>query len=648
MGLNVVFKCPVHRHFQSLRGCCCIFIIPLGFHPALIMLKSFGLLFRPPAFNPVGLCVFFAPPPGFVFPVFPPQPCYSHWSPSRLRWYNFSLLYRMRTINVYRMRTISAFFIIATLFTACLNSANNNGDENENSTTRRAKNVSSRDRSITKANAYSDLFFDSSSLEDYVARYHLPDSIANRMRSFYNTRNYQYAWFNSDGFTEEALSFWNLFDHYTTVSNDTALSNKSLEKQMNHLLAEDSFSVSANDKTFRQTELRLTHSLIKYASKNFGNGYVKRKELERFIPVKKWDPMKMADSLLNKKHKDNKYFEDINASYKSLKDQLQKYVDIYKKGGWPQIPDIKKPLKKGKSAPEIPVIKKYLAITGDMPGNDTSAIFNDTLAQGIMHIQQRFGFNPTGIINKDLIKEMNVPARDRIEQLLINLDRMRWMPSQPNGTLIIVNIPEFRLHVLQDGAKQFDMDVVVGKEGHSTVQFTGTLNQIVFCPYWNVPPKIVTNEILPEMEKNPHYLEENDMENQGDKDGDGIPDIRQLPGDKNSLGKIKFLFPNRFDIYLHDTPAKSLFAKERRAFSHGCIRLANAQKMAEYLLRNDPDWDSTKIAEAMNANQQKFVKLKNTAEVFITYYTAWADENGQVNFRPDVYGHDKSMAARLF
>ena len=550
------------------------------------------------------------------------------------------------------MRTISAFIIIITLFTACLNSAENKNESSNSSenggTGARAKNISSRDHSITKENSYSDLFFDSTSLEDFISRYHIADSIANRMRSFYNTRNYQYAWFNSDGFTEEALSFWNLFDHYTSVNDDTTLTNKPLEKQMNHLLAEDSFSVSGSDKNFRKGELLLTESLIKYASKNFGKGYVKRKELERFIPTKKEDPIKMADSLLNKKHKDNKYFEDINASYKSLKDQLQKYYDIYKKGGWPEIPETKKPLKKGKSAPQIAIIKKYLAITGDMPGQDTSAIFDDTLAEGISHIQQRFGFNPTGTLTKDLIKEMNVPIRDRIEQLLINLDRMRWMPSQPNGTLILVNIPEFRLHVLEDGKKQFDMDVVVGKEGHSTVQFTGTLNQIVFCPYWNVPPKIVTHEILPAIEKNPKYLEQNEMENQGDKDGDGIPDIRQLPGDKNSLGKIKFLFPNRYDIYLHDTPAKSLFSQARRAFSHGCIRLADAQKMAEYLLRNDPDWDSSKITDAMNANQQKFVKLKNTAEVFITYYTAWVDENGQINFRPDVYGHDASMTARLF
>lgn len=535
----------------------------------------------------------------------------------------------------------------AVLLTGCLNNEGDNGEVNGSDSTQK-RNISTRDHSISKTNSYSDLFFDSVSLGNYLANNNVPDSIGNRIISFYNTRNYQFAWFTSDGFTEEAQAFWNLFDHYLTYSGDTTLKNKSLEKRMNRLLSEDSFTVNAEDKDVKQTEWRLTQSLIAYASKNFEKGYVKRKELERFVPFKKSDPIQLADSLLTKKHKDNKYFEDINVAYKALKGELQKYYDIYKQGGLPTIPALKKPLKKGASAPQVVLLKQYLAKTGDMPAGDTSAVFDDALAEGITSIQQRFGMKPTGTPGKDLIAAMNVPVSYRIEQLLINLGRMRWMPSQPNGTLIVVNIPEFMLHVLENGKKEFDMNVVVGKEGHSTMQFTGTMNQIVFAPYWNIPPNIVTKEIMPEIEKDAHYLEKNDMEDQGDKDGDGINDIRQLPGEKNALGKVKFLFPNSFDIYLHDTPAKSLFSKDKRAFSHGCIRLADAKKMAEYLLRNDPDWDAAKIDEAMNLKEPKVVKLKNKAEVFITYYTAWVDEDGRLNFRDDVYGHDKKVKAQLF
>jgi murein L,D-transpeptidase YcbB/YkuD len=531
------------------------------------------------------------------------------------------------------------------LLSGCLNNAESESEES--SAAAQKKNISSRDYSITKANSYSNLFFDSASLADYLASNKVPDSIGNRIISFYNTRNYQFAWFTRNGFTQEAQGFWNLFDHYLTYSGDTTLRNKPLEKRMNRLLA-DSFSVNAEDKGVRQTEWQLTQSLIAYALKNFEKGYVKRKELERFVPFKKADPVQLADSLLTKKHKDNKYFEDINVAYKALKGQLQKYYDIHKQGGLPVIPALLKPLKPGDSLPEVKIIKQYLAKTGDMQGSDTSAVFNDTLAQGITSIQQRFGMKPTGKMSKELVAAMNVPVRDRIEQLLINMGRMRWMPSQPNGTLMVVNIPEFNVHVLENGKKVFDMDVVVGKEGHSTMQFTGTMNQIVFAPYWNIPPNIVIKEIMPEIEKNPHYLVENDMEDQGDKDGDGIHDIRQLPGEKNALGKVKFLFPNSFDIYLHDTPAKSLFSKDKRAFSHGCIRLADAKKMAEYLLRNDPEWDAAKIEEAMNTKEQKVVKLKDKAEVFITYYTAWVDEEGRLNFRDDVYGHDKQVKEQLF
>jgi Uncharacterized protein conserved in bacteria len=538
---------------------------------------------------------------------------------------------------------IVIYTVVCMLLAACTGAGE--GDAGSKSV---KKNISKRDYSINPNNSYSDLFFDSTAMEDFITTQKIPDSLSNRLRSFYNTRNYQYAWFNKNGFTEQALAFWNLFDHYLTYSNDSTLANKNLEKQMNRYLIADELSIKAGDKTALQTELRLTLSLLRYVLQNVEKGYIKRKELERFVPFKKQDPFLLADSLLNKKHNDNKYFEDINASYKALKEQLGNYYNIYKNGGLPTIPDIKKNLKKGYSGPEITVIKKYLAMTGDIPGSDTSQYFNDTLVQGINSIQQRFGYKPTGVITRELVKEMKVPLKHRVEQLLVNLDRMRWMPSQPNGTLIVVNIPAFELEVLENGKKAFDMEVVVGKEGHNTMQFTGTLNQIVFSPYWNIPSGIVTKEILPEIEKNPDYLAENEMEDQGDKDGDGIPEIRQLPGEKNSLGKVKFLFPNRFDIYLHDTPAKSLFSRDKRAFSHGCIRLSDAQKMAEYLLRNDPNWDAAKITEAMNSGEEQIVRLKDKAEVFITYYTAWVDENGKLNFRDDVYGHDERMIARAY
>jgi len=508
------------------------------------------------------------------------------------------------------------------------------------------KNVSAQDLSITKANSYSDLFLDSAVLTGFITQNKIADSIARRLKSFYNTRNYQFAWFSSDGLTEQARGFWNLHDYVTTYENDSSLKDKKLQKKMDRLIADDDFSVSASNKDFINTELKLTEHFLIYMVNNYEKGYVKRKEMERFIPRKREDPLALADSLVNKKHKDDKYFEDVNQSYKGLKDQLSKYLAIARNGGWPQVNSIKKSLKKGVSSPDISIIKKRLAITGDLTGNDTTQVFNDTLVMAVKNFQSRHGFNETGIISDTLIKAMNVTAVKRVEQLLMNMDRMRWLANEPTGNLIIVNIPEFVLHLYEGKQKIFDIDVVVGKEGHSTMMFNGDLNQVVFSPYWNVPPSIVVKEILPAMDKNPKYLAKENMEITGNDDG--LPVIRQKPGPGNALGKVKFLFPNSFNIYLHDTPAKSLFNKDKRAYSHGCIRLREPEKLANYVLRNQPEWTPEKISEAMNSGDEQYVKVKDPIPVVITYYTAWVDENGRLNFREDIYGHDQKLAGKMF
>ncbi len=176
--------------------------------------------------------------------------------------------------------------------------------------------------------------------------------------------------------------------------------------------------------------------------------------------------------------------------------------------------------------------------------------------------------------------------------------------------------------------------------------FTRYLNQVVVSPNWNVPESIVEKEILPKMASNPGYLESQNMEIV--KDDGSLPTIRQKPGGDNALGQVKFLFPNSFDIYFHDTPSKSLFSKDKRAYSHGCIRLSDPTKMAEYLLRNQPEWTSERIFSAMNAEEEKFVKVKKPVPVFITYYTAWVDDNGLLNFRDDIYGHDEKLIKKMF
>jgi murein L,D-transpeptidase YcbB/YkuD len=521
----------------------------------------------------------------------------------------------------------------------------NSGDDDPASE-KAEKKISTRDLSINRSNSFSDLFLDSNTVITFIKDQHIPDSTARRIVSFYNTRNYQYAWFASDGLTEQARGFWNLHDYHTSYQHDSTLHDKILQRRMDDWTTQENPHFSGNDKNVLQTELTLTEHFIQYMRTAYEPGFVKRKEMERFVPRKKSDPMYLADSLLTKKHKDNKYFENVNPAYSTLKKELQRHYLIVKAGGWETVSGPVKGLKLGSSSPTILQLKRRLALTGDMPGSDTSSVFTDTLLTGIHNFQQRMGYTPSDKLTEQQLKDLNVPASVRLQQILINLERMRWLPQEPEGSIILVNIPEFVLHVYENKQKVFDMNIVVGKEGHTTTSFNGDLNQIVFSPYWNVPPSIVKNEILPKLASNPGYLDAQNMEQVGTEGG--LPKIRQRPGPNNSLGRVKFLFPNSLNIYFHDTNAKSLFSRDKRAFSHGCIRLAEPEKMAEYLLRNNPEWTSSRIYEAMDAGVEKYVKLKKAVPVVITYYTAWVDEAGRLNFRDDIYAHDRELAQKMF
>lgn len=542
---------------------------------------------------------------------------------------------------------MNRLFFYASVCTILLISCNNEGNNNDG-TEKKNKKITSRNYNITPSNAYSDLFLDSSAVEKFINEKKIPDSIARRVRSFYNSRNFEFAWFASDGLTEQARGFWNLHNHFTSSTDDTLLENKSLKKRMDNLISEEMIQPSARNKIFVNTEIQLTANFIHHTLLAYEEDYVKRKEMERFVPATRQDALYLADSLLKKKHKDDKYYADVNPSYGALKEKLATYYDIYKKGGWSAISSAKKAYKKGVTASAITLIKKRLTLTDGLSPADTSQTFTDALEQVIKNFQQRHGLQVTGIADKATLEKMNVPVTHRIQQLLINMDRTRWLPAQPQGKLITVNIPAFQLRVTDGNKKVFDMDVVVGKEGHDTRIFTGNLNQVVFSPYWNVPKSIVEKEILPAIEKNPDYIEQQNMEMTEDKDGDGFPEIRQKPGGENALGKVKFLFPNSFNIYFHDTPSKNLFKKDKRAFSHGCIRLSDPERMAAYLLADQPGWDAAKLQEAMNSEEEKFVKVKKPVPVLIAYYTAWVDEKGQLNFREDIYGHDAELTQKMF
>lgn len=501
-----------------------------------------------------------------------------------------------------------------------------------------------RDTTITPGVAITDLQLDSTALQQFINTENIDDPIATLMQDFYNSRNYQYAWFTSKGLDQQAYAFWNLHNHFIVINKDSSFHDDAFHDLMNTFISNDSAALQPAP-IIQKTELQLTEHFLRYANRAY-NGTINPEELKWYIPRKKINALALLDSMIRTKGENIDDWEPVNSMYKLVKGQLLKYYELEKNGGLPKVPDPDGALRKGDSASLVKVAKRYLHAVGDLATADTSELFNDALEAAVRQFQSRHGLKEDGIIGKNTTGAMNVSLQSRIEQLLVNLERMRWLPPRPDSLFLLANIPSYRLYVMENGQPVFDMAIVVGKERFGTVIFTDSLKYVVFSPYWNIPRSIVRNEIQPAMNRNPRYLEQQNMEITGHSNG--LPIIRQKPGGNNALGRVKFIFPNNYSIYFHDTPAKSLFSREKRAFSHGCIRLEEPARLADYLLQNKPGWTTEKISEAMYSGEEKWVTLDNPVPVFITYFTAWVDQNNLLHFRDDIYGHDKNMADRLF
>lgn len=504
--------------------------------------------------------------------------------------------------------------------------------------------ITQRDTTITIQNAFNELFLDSAAINNFIATHSFGETMRDRISSFYNSRNYQYAWFDSSGLAENTKAFWSLLQRFINETRDSSLHDQWLHTQMTQFLEED-FKVTADNKYIQKTELELTHQFFDYAQNAYA-GKIDPAELQWFIPRKKINPVELLDSLIKSKGSNIEQWEPVNDQYRLLNKELLHLYAVEKKQKWDSIfLPAKKALVPGDSAEVIRQIKLRLHAIGGLPEADTSSIYTAEMKDAVSNLQHRFGLKADGVIGAQTISILNISVKTLIEKIIINLERMRWLPTQEKD-YVMVNIPEFKLYMFEDGRQVFDMNVVVGKQGSGTQIFSDHLKYVVFSPYWNVPKSIVKNEILPAMNRNPNYLATQNMEITGQEEG--LPVIRQKPGANNALGRVKFIFPNSYNIYFHDTPARSLFSRDKRAFSHGCIRLSDPFKMAQYLLRNDPQWTNEKIDSFMTADKEKWVGLKKPLPVLITYFTAWIDDHGILHFSDDIYGHDVRMAEKLF
>ncbi len=501
-----------------------------------------------------------------------------------------------------------------------------------------------RDTSITVVTSFNNLFTDSIQLENFIGSHPRYKKYEKQYIDFYKQRNYEYAWFDSSGLGEQAHNFINLLNNTISNLQDSSLYNKAVYAMYNKFIADDKKPKHYGE--ILQTELYLTGQFFHYAAKVYNGSDVDVSELGWFIPRKKVDLTALLDSVIQSKGKETDEYVSLNSQYKKLQDFLSIYFDLQKKDQWDSIPKPAKSIRPGEVSEIIPEIKNRLTILSDLTVNDSSATFDSSLLFAVKRFQKRMGLSPDGVIGARMINELNITPGKRIEQILINLERLRWMPAEQNNDYIYVNIPAFKMYVYENGKLNFSTNVIVGTAANNTVIFTGNLKYIVFSPYWNVPASIVEKEIIPALKKDTGYLTRHHMEITGYNNG--MPMIRQKPGGDNSLGLVKFLFPNNYDIYFHDTPNRDLFTASSRNFSHGCIRVGEPKKLAEYLLRGDSSWNSAAIDSAMHLIDEKWVSLTHSVPVIICYFTAWVDKDGLLNFRKDIYGHDAKMADKLF
>ena len=507
------------------------------------------------------------------------------------------------------------------------------------------KESSIRDTSINQKTSYNNLFFDSAEIDKFLTGHPEYSVYKDQFKDFYSHRNFEFAWFDSAGLGEQSQYFINLQNNYATEFNDSSLINPKLRLLLDSMFV-IKYSLSKKDTLGIKTELLLTGEFFRYTEKVYKGSDIDAEGLGWFIPRKKIDLTAVLDATITSKSKDPEQYAPQNDQYNKLQKYLLKYIAFEKETSGDSLSYTTKLLKTGDSSLLIAQIKKRLELIGDLPGKDSSAHFDSSLFKATKQFQRRMGLSIDGVIGNRMIAELNVPIKKRIRQLLINMERVRWMPAEKDSNYILVNLPEYTMHVYDSGRLYFDMKVIVGSAANSSAIFTGKLKYVVFSPYWNLPESIVKKEVLPLMEKNKNYLKNNNMEITGYNGK--TPIIRQKPGPNNSLGLVKFLFPNNYNIYFHDTPNHELFAQSSRNVSHGCIRLGEPKKFASYLLRFDTSWNSQKIDDAMHLAKEKWVTLKKSVPVFLVYFTAWVDKNGTLNFRKDIYGHDEKMGEKLF
>jgi len=487
---------------------------------------------------------------------------------------------------------------------------------------------------------------------------------------FYGRRNYLPAWISNDGPLPQVDALIKTIreaNHEGLMPDEYNLGK--IEDKLREIRQRKDTNTPIDPSTLVSLDILLTEAFLTYGS-HLLDGRVNPEKIEA-----SWYPNRYEVDLvllLQAALESNTVEESLrilipeDQRYTRMRQALRRYRDIAARGGWDSVLDGPK-IKKGDSGARIQALRARLITEGYLvPGLSKSReIFDDQLEQAISKYQDNHGLKVDGIVGRDTIASLNISVEERVRQMELNMERLRWLPKDLGKRYVLINIPNYQLEVVENGKPVMIMRAVVGKPSDPSPVLSSEITYLVLNPSWYVPSSIATSEILKELRTDPTYLAKNDIKVYKVADGtrqEINPDtvnwtqvseknfnyrFRQRPGSKNVLGRVKFIFPNPFDVYLHDTSSPELFAKFVRSFSHGCMRVEKPIELAEFLMRDDAEWTRENILSAIDKRSEKTVWLPEPIPVNVVYLTAWVDENGSIQFRNDIYGLDKVLNEAL-
>jgi murein L,D-transpeptidase YcbB/YkuD len=471
----------------------------------------------------------------------------------------------------------------------------------------------------------------------------------NSLLPFYAGRGYQPAWLDANGkplpAAAELIEALGEAGHDGLQSSDYRRTR--LQKQLTTLQQRNDASDVGQLTSF---DLLFTDAFLAYGS-HLLSGRLSPRTVDRDWEIK--PRSRDLAAVLQEALAKGSIMESLKAlapqakGYVQLRERLRKYRRIEQQGGWLMVAG---------NAP-AKTLRTRLEASGDLTGQ------GEAVAEALRHFQKRHGLAETGTVNAVTRAALNVPVSKRIRQIELNLERWRWLPDDFGSRHILVNIPSYKMQVFEDGKVVLESKAVVGRSERQTPTFAANMEYLVMSPKWYVPRSIAVKDKLPKLRRNPYALKRQKIRiynsagkevNPGSVNWSAVSAssfnyrLRQDAGPRNALGGIKFMFPNRHSVYLHDTPSRELFSRNQRTYSSGCIRISKPLELAEYLLKHDPKWNKDTIKTASTSGKQRFVHLPEEVPVYLLYWTAWVDENGLLNFRDDIYKRDAPLVRALY